>query len=478
MFNGETRYYYNIVNNNVIIYHRDAENEEANEYGFLEESFGTFGTQVEWNDKTYYANNGFTITFSRDAATAEEYPIPYSENEDGELISEPLESLTFTPTGAEEFTVSGTVIIADNEFDCYVSRVLGEDGKYSMSLIIALNSNAYYVYDITTTYRGSNIANSSVYTISGMRHVVEYQAYKYLYYYYMAYYLYAQQLPNTFGIVTISTEYNAAGEAGEAVLAAQFGGNSGMYDTEGNLLSIEGVSFESESGVYHVVFDGADGYTYGFYFTTAYMQQLGVYGYQVIAMVREETLTDSKTGITVEIERVIASDSSNYTAGSIFSMSLSKDGEQLENALIGYFDDKLCYIIREEDAEGNKTTTYYWVEFTEGASEDENVIPLYTQVSVTEEAVTTYYTSDGNGYIDVDGENNVLIIGIYDEESEQTAAYIAVSSTYDESTKTYTVNLSETVAYTVTVGEDGSVTMQLVEQTEDEESGAEDGEAA
>ena len=44
---------------------------------------------------------------------------------------------------------------------------------------------------------------------------------------------------------------------------------------------------------------------------------------------------DFRKGITVEIERVIASDSSNYTAGSIFSMSLSKDGEKLENGLIG-----------------------------------------------------------------------------------------------------------------------------------------------
>ena len=104
------------------------------------------------------------------------------------------------------------------------------------------------------------------------------------------------------------------------------------------------------------------------------------------------------------------------------------------------------------------STRYYKIELAGGtAASGEVVIPVYTGVTVTEVAVTTYNTADGSGYVDV-SEGKVMLISV------GGATYGALESTYDEATSTYTVTVSGKV-FTVAV-KDGSAV--ITEQQEEE----------
>ena len=69
VFNFNTKYYYNVTNDGVVIYLQDVDNPLANKYGFVEENFGSFDNVKDYKGDTYYQNDGFAITFTRKEET-------------------------------------------------------------------------------------------------------------------------------------------------------------------------------------------------------------------------------------------------------------------------------------------------------------------------------------------------------------------------------------------------------------------------
>ena len=134
---------------------------------------------------------------------------------------------------------------------------------------------------------------------------------------------------------------------------------------------------------------------------------------------------------------------------------------------IGYINEDFYYISRVLDDDGKITsTTYYKIVLAEavpGEGDTEDTVLTYQSVSITVEQITTYSTADGSIFIDVDAQNNVRIIKI------GTSLYLPVSSSYNAETKTYTVVLSDTISYVVTINEDGTATAtEVVAEEEDQ----------
>lgn len=200
VFNGTTRYYYNVENDEVVIYRRANAGETGvvtNEYGFVEEQFGTFAETVEYNDVTYIRNNGFAVLFGREEATKEKYPVPL-EKEGEEDYKKPLEDLTFTPNGLTSFNVSGKVKIDGKEFDCTVTRE--ENGTMYVTV-------QYFRFYISVTFNGDR----NTYKVTAMEHRRTLPSCTYLNMYYLYAMLFGQSLANSWGEIAIITDYDETG---------------------------------------------------------------------------------------------------------------------------------------------------------------------------------------------------------------------------------------------------------------------------
>lgn len=462
VFNGETRYYYNIENGKVTIYLQDPSASGANEYGFVPDSTSvpSFTDEFVYEGKTYYKNDGFRLTFERVEGTASKYPVLVSVDEDGTEHKEDLKALYFTPSGGTEFSVNGTLYVGDTTYNCVVVREKTEDG-YAMYIKLPTMSNlSYYRFDITVNYQGSQSA--SVYEITGMRLESTLPSNNYLTTYYLVYLFYGSSTANAFensmGEIWLMTDYNEAGEAGEPYLNFWFGEGSGIYDANGELFNLTKVPYKSEgSNVYSASFKGTDGYDYELLFVASYNSYVSSYGYQLYALVRMQELTDTASGLTVKVGRIVGSEA--YQAGSLFSVQIVKDGETLEAEWTGYIGEDIYVVARtreetQDDTQGKiLSTTYYKVVLTEktGESVDETndkVIPVYASVTVTEEAANTYYTADGNSYVDITAESNtvkLLVIG--------KTTYAITESAYDDQTQTYTVTTAAGAKYTIRIAE-------------------------
>ena len=95
--------------------------------------------------------------------------------------------------------------------------------------------------------------------------------------------------------------------------------------------------------------------------------------------------------------------------------------------------------------------------------EDETVLP-YLSVKLIVEEMTTYTTADGSTYVDIDAQNNVRLIKL------GTSLYVPGETVYDQATNSYTITLSATVKYTITVNEDGTITVTEVVAEEEEQT--------
>lgn len=463
IFNGTERLYYSVENGNVTIYHQDAQNAQANEYGFVAEKFGSFDDVKEYGGKTYYVNEGFALNFKRDEATADKYPVLQSgEGEDVKYYS--LDTLVFTPSGGVEFTVSGQVMINGKAYSCYVTRVADEEGNYSMSLKVG-----YMIFDIKVTYHGTE-GNS--YEVLGMRYERSLPSANYAYLYYIVYYYYgpayASRLENTYGTLTIVYEYTedgvkAAEEDIKRYINGSFGESSGMYDADGNIVSIDKAEFTvTSSGAYIVEFVAEDGYAYRLYFTIN--SKYG--GYQVYAFTRLEELKTAD-GYEFTVERVVTSDG-YYDAGAYISFSMKKNGVDVEADRIIMLDGQIYYIVRTTDEAGKITSTvYYKVNFTEKTGsgeigeEAENVLIPYETVTIVPVAMNTVYTADGASYVDYD-ESGILLFCL------DGTVYLVTECSYDEATSTYTVKTSADKTFTVVI-RDGAATIAEVTQTDEVE---------
>lgn len=474
VFNGTTRYYYNVENDEVVIYRRANAGETGvvtNEYGFVEEQFGTFAETVEYNDVTYIRNNGFVVLFGRDEATKDKYPVPISKQGE-EDYKMPLEDLTFTPSGKVSFNVSGKVKIDGSEFSCTVTRT--DDGTMYVTV-------QYFRFYINVTFNGDR----NTYEVTAMEHRRTLPSCYYLNMYYLYYMLFGQTLVNNVGEIAIITDYDEYGVAAEkSYIQGTFGEGSLMYGVDGEILSFntDDYVYDEETKIYTVNFKGVDGYDYHLYFAigSTYVGS----GYNVYAMTREETV-ESADGYKVVFERVIATDTS-LAQGAFYSIKLFKDDVEIESAANIYATSlsKVYYVLREKTDDGKITsTTYYTIEITEktdtgvGSDEEEKnpyILSLIDTVTVSCETVETIYSEDGLSFVDLSPTKGILLISntVKDEETENetTYLYLITESVYDDVADVYTVKNSAGKTFTVKIsGEEGSKTAEITEVVEEEQ---------
>ncbi len=463
IFNGVTRYYYNIEDGDVVIYRRANAGEDANEYGFVRENFGTFENEKVYDGITYYMNSGYAITFKRAEESKDEYPVLVSQDN-----KQPLQNLLFTPTGSTSFSVSGTVIIDGRSYSCVVTR-----NESELYLTIG-----YYRFDLSVKYGGENEdgSSNSTYQVTRMRWMNTMPSYQYLYMYYMIYAFYgssvANTFPNTYGVISIVQEFDVNGEETESYVEGQFGESSNLTDSQGNIVSIK-APYTAEtigtSTLYTVEFEAEDGYLYRLYFLPGTVSSLGT-GYRVYAFNRVETL--SVGSYTVEVERIIASENTSFTAGSFFNVTLKENGEVIEATNIYILSaNEIYYIVRAENEDGKYASAlYYKIALT--AQEDSgsieepttDVVPL-AAVTVTTESVTTLYAADGASYADIGDTSGVLLV------SNGGRIYLIKTCAYEAATSTYTAVTSSGKTFTVKVTEtEGVRSVEITEVVETEES--------
>lgn len=458
IFNNETRYYYCMSGNDVLIYHQDPENPQANKYGFVEENFGEFDDVKVFNGLTYYSNDGYAITFTRVEESKDKYPVLVTSNPETHA---PLEDLTFTPSGSDTFNVLGSVKIYGSSYNCRVIREL-VDEHYEMYVTVG-----YYRFDIEATYTGkdANGNTNSTYSITGMKFVRSFYSYTYLNTYYYIYSFlganYASGYTNNLGMFYVERTYDEEGKQLTDTCTLDLFEGSKAYDLNGEILKAENVNYQS--GSYYVVeFVAGDGYTYKAYLQLQNHTAFNLYGYRIIAITRAETLTDGDFELT--FERIIVTEM-NYNIGGLFSAKLKKGEEEIDYSEIYQIDNVYHYVVKEYD--DNKVitkTTYYKLELVEkeGSSvgEDENVVKAYESVTITEIEGITYTTADGKTFVDV-LNGRITLVQIDGNR------YAVKESSYDDETKQYTISLSSGKEYTVTIDDSGVPTITEVVQTEE-----------
>ena len=343
IFNGADYYYYEIVNSDYLIYRQDPTNEKANAYGFVQDNFGPLADKKFYENKEYMLNTGYAITFGREEATKEDYPVSVGNTK------KPLEDIIFTPSGDGEFEVTCVVKLNGQNITGTAVRKIDENGNVETYVLLAANMG-YYRFDIELTYTGldkqemedGDTRAYNSYKVVGMKWIRSIYSYQYLQTYYLYYMFfgasYAYSYENNIGMMYLNQEFTADGESSDIFVESKFFEGSELYDTNGELLSIEKgtyAPYKDWANYYRSTFVGADGYTYHFYFMIQQHSAFkNTYGYRVYAFTREETLT-TEDGYEVVIEKVVGSESS-VKVGSIFDVQLKKDGEELKAEAIMY----------------------------------------------------------------------------------------------------------------------------------------------
>lgn len=479
IFNGDTRYYYNVEDDgNVMIYRQAETGETPNAYGFVEENFGPFDDTKEYGGKEYYANNGYDLTFTRGEAGDEvnNYPVLVSEGEESHLYA--LEDLIFTPSGGTEFNVIGTVKINSQAYRCYVVRT---DTEMYVRIDLGLG---YYRFDISVEYEGADEDGRGMgtYTVTGLSRIIDAPSYSYLEMY-AIFALMGQTFENVIGEISINTVYDKAGAETETYFVGTFGQLSGIYDINGKPVTVEHEVLEeeeatpSQSGLYTIEFTLDDGYTYRIRFELEMHRTFGIYAYHLYAFTRVQQMTAGE--YTFEVERVVATELNTLTAGSVFTVADMKKGDvsvETESSVtsVVQLDGMIYYIVREKDEAGKITSTvYYKIELV---AEDAGTVPdteteiigIYESATVEEEQITTISSSDGKSFIDVTSEDKVFLI------SENGALYGVKDSDHYKGAdgEYYTVVLysDQTVKVEVKDGVLGEIT--VVEDTEENSSAA------
>ena len=462
IFNFETRYYYNVTGDGVMIYHLDKEDPSANKYGYVEENFGSFDDTKEYKGNTYYQNDGFAITFTREEETKDDYPVLVNANT-GEHA--PLRNLVFSPTGNDTFTSQGTVTVGPMTLNCNVVREYVDD-HYEMYVHVG-----YYRFDITVKYSGKaeDGSSTSTYEVTGMHMNRKFDAYAYLNNYYMYYYFYGQQFVSTYenniGVISQVQTFDKTGTLTEDYMAVEFRNESKALDLNGNLLNIDNVSYEYEqqNNSYTLEYAGSDGYTYKLYILIRNHQAFNANAYIIYAVTRVETITSGDYELT--IERIITSDY-NFPVGGVFNAKL-KEGETEYNSTESFeLDGVLHYVRRDLDESGKITsTTYYKLDLVLKDSEslaEDTVVP-YESVTITPVSATTYYTENEESFVDIVDSKVVFI-------SVNGSKYLVSECTYDSETKTYTIILNSLQEYTVKINDDSTITLTEIVEEEPEET--------
>ena len=467
IFGGENRYYYNIEESgNVKIYRQAQSGESKNAYGFHEIDFGKFTNEKTYEGKTYYANDGYAIAFTRKAETKNDYPVLVGIDENNVENRQPLTDLTFAPSGAAEFEVAGKVNVNGDNYDCYVTREVAEDGTVSMYVTIGA-----YRFDIVVNYTGEdeNGKSNNTYEVVGMQYVVTALSYSYMDMYYQYYSIlgsYASLfVTNQLGAIELITTFDKEGNEIETYFASRFGENSGFVDLNGDLIQIEKASYEEQGNFMVVTVTAQDGYTYKFYFVVLKHRAFNAYGFINVAFTRVQALT-TEDGYKVELERVITSEY-GYKPGAVLTVNLSYNETAIDAESILLKDGIVYCVVRERDENDVITATEYYklilTEKDEGPAgeEESTIVQIYQSVEVVKENIQTLYTEDGKCFVDISEKSGVMVLALED------GTYVAVKSEYDETTQTYTVT-TISKKYTVKVTEGKVVITEVVEESEEE----------
>lgn len=420
-FNGVEKLYYDVSGGVVTVYRYALDSATANAYGFEAITFGEFTDVKEFEGKTYYANSGWGVEFSRVEATKDQYPLTVN----GQKGS--LEALTFTPSGTAEFEVKGIFVFNGSDIDCYVVREM-VDGKMETYIKVA-SSFGYYRFDIELTYGGDFGQNVNTYSITTMSFIASLSSYTYGYTWYVTYVRTGKRIENTYGQIEMRSEYDVDGNMVSNLIDCDLYEDLGCFDLNGELFSVKGANVVYDDGIgrYVVDFEGTDGYSYRLYFLTTYFRYTSSYLFGVDAFVRIQELSN-EAGYTVKTEQILFSETSKEI-NSIYRATLSLNGEDIPVSNLYSSADTLLYVARTTDGEGKKVTTYYDLTFTRAIEEGKNL--PFTSFSVTTEVVNTVYSTDGKHFIDIKSDGSIEWFGY------KGGFYSASDSYYNEDVNAY-----------------------------------------
>lgn len=454
--NGTTPYYYYMDGAEVFMYKSDPSNANANKYGFVRDTQITaFEDELTFDGETYVTNSGFQVVFTR-SGSIDQYPITVNNGTSSSKLS--VRDLRFSPAGTEEFSVAGLVTLGDNTYNCTVVRTKVEDA-FETYILFSNNLRLY----INLTYRGSG---NSTYTVTDMKQITELMSYNY-----MAGYINAifggGELPLDLGTITLFRQYDENGDVSEDYAYSEFNEKCSILGVNGEVLNFKSSDYSSSNGL-TINFTGADGYKYKL---GAQLQSfMGRVAYVLSYVARVQTLTDANSGYSIDVSRVIFSETAE--AGGYLNDYVVKDadGNELPVDAKGRIGEDLFYISRtfetlEDDKKGKILSTVYIKielkdkdEIQDGDGEEEpavKVVPLYDSVVLTPIVMTTCYTADDKTYVDIDANNKVWIVNI------NSRLYVATECSYDADTQTYTVTLNNGRTYTVKIVEGKAVLTEV-----------------
>lgn len=470
---GETgiTYYYDVdKDRKVILYHQNWYESGCNEYGFIAEEFGDFSDEKVWKDGTYYKTGDTKITFKR-GGTAATYPVPYSDKIEKAYFGD----ITFIPNGKEDFSISATIALVDEngdplfaedgkEISPITGKVVRNSGKTYISL--ELSNGSKYLFDVGLAFNG---AKNSIYTVTSMKLEMSGSGYKYnnammqaimqMFSGGNAEELIKQAEKYNYGSFAFTVIYGEDGKESSKLLEATLTENTLLKDANGKLWKFDGETSRTtnEDGKTVVVVEGDDAFektSAGYklklsdekgnnkytaivaFQSLQYFSGVGFY-FSAINVVSELTASYNGTTYTATVERVIDTERTDVTLGSVYAVELTDNEGNAIDMSYGYYGfayDKdtgkaitdrntLWYISRTKNEDSDKfeaASKIFYLEFKatdkvidstpstsedEGAVDDENketktVYAAYESFTVICYEAKVIYNSDGTEYID------------------------------------------------------------------------------
>lgn len=431
---------------NVTIYHQNGADGGANQYGFTSEQFGKFESVKTYHGKQYFKIDG-ALRLTRDEYNKDLYPF-ITESSDGTNRNVyKYEEIVFIPAGTAEFSVNATIVSSRYEDgvkksslneSCTVNRVIDKDTGEATVFI----QFTYLRFDIEISLN----ASEKTYSIHNEEWAFEMYSAEYLYNWYVRYYFNGSQsasaLKNTMGYIERRMEFDSNGEETADYLNLGFGEDSGMYDSQGNLMEefLNVPYTASESGWdFYCTLEADDGFNYDLHIQRVSMLRYGISAgaFEIVSCERVEKL--SAGGYTVTLNKLTATENPSATLGSVRPIKLEYGGAELKFDTY-YVQGNILWIIANEGGEvsGASQTTYYKVTLTENGTTavpdgKTQLVPTYASITVVSEVMDVVETSDKLHYAVKGDTFGVVAISYFGR------LYYATSSTYDAGTDTYTV---------------------------------------
>lgn len=481
IMDGETRYYYTLDSEGEItVYLRDSKNEEANEYGFVAKNIGRFEETIVFENTTYIDNNGYPIRFDREEATKNDYPV-LTRMDNSEEKKVPLGILNFQPTGAEEFSVRGSVVMEGiaSPLPCTVVRELVGEGEDRDSVLYILIGN--YRFDIEVTYKGETGNSYKVTSLHSTASYVNDAYYNDYYVLSLLMQLFGGGTPNLntndYGYITIAAEYNKEGDVVERYIDVTFGVVPVTFDDGTQITSFEHVEYEFDErfGYYVVDHEDSKGNAYKFYFLITENSYFDTDSFVLASCARVQTLKID--GYEITVERTIAGQSAG--AGYVWNVALKEGDTELTFDSLAVFQGKVYFIVRtrehlESDAVGVDsgrilTTTYYVLNFVDRAPEEtpeetpeQTTVPLFESVTVEKIEMDTAYDLSGS-YVDISKDGTIYCIyygrRLYYVDSD--------GDKHEEGSNLHTVTTTNGTVFeiTITEGEDGTLSADVTRRS-------------